>query len=143
MVELTFQTSIIIITSWIMSAIFSLLLADILIVKRRKGAGFRWSKRGNLTPNQKKNKIVFFRFIEVVLAGLLGIPLYFLFYHLIKITWHFYFPIVLIILPSIYIIIIKTMPHQPYKIKWYHWLISALIWAIGITIIILMLMKPT
>jgi hypothetical protein len=124
--------------SWIMSLVIILLFDEILLIKHEKGIGFRWARRGNLVPNQKMDKVVWFRFVELIVLGILIFPIRFLFQGIFKISgWVYWLPLLMLFLPAAYLIIIKTLPNHPYNIKVRHWVWSGIVWLLAIGIIFL------
>jgi hypothetical protein len=126
------------IIAWVMSLVIVLLFDEILLIKHDKGIGFRWAREGNLVPNQKMDKVVWFRFLELILLGVLMFPIRWIIGGVFRINhWIYYLPILMLFLPAAYLIIIKTLPNHPYEIKVRHWVWSGIIWFLAFALMFL------
>ena len=117
------------IISWVMSLVIILLFDEILLVKHEKGIGFRWDRGGKIVPNRKMDKVVWIRFLELIVLGILVFPIRWIIAGVFLInSLVYYLPILMLFFPAAYLIIIKTLPNHPYNIRFRHWIWSILSW---------------
>ena len=132
------QTYFISMIAWIMSLVIVLSFDEILLIKHKKGIGFRWERHGEPVPNTKMDKVVWFRFLELIIIGILVFPLRWIIAGIFSVNhWVYYPPFLMIFSPAAYLIIIKTLPSHPYEIKLRHWIWSGVLWLLAFTMIFL------
>lgn len=125
------------IVSWVMSLVIILLFDGIFLIKHDKGVGFRW-KQGELVPNRKMDEVVWFRFLELVVLGMLIFPIRWTIVVLFKFNHIIYWiPLLMLFFPAAYLIIIKTLPNHPYDIRVRHWVWSILMWILALGLMFL------